>query len=127
MRESLQAQLDGYVQPDLYGVGAVTPDGARFPVTNADGFHRLPAVVLATVLGYRSGSHTIEVSRADLERAVEVLAPAEACTEFDHPNLWSWRDLLELEADAFVAVFLADRAAPPADRFQAALVDQARH
>ena len=95
MRRSFEDALAGYESPDLYGVGYLDEDAWRFPVTNADGQHRLPAAVLARVLGYRSGTRTLAMSRKQLVEAVELLAPAEACTEMAHPNLWSWRELLE--------------------------------
>ena len=40
----------------------------------------------------------LPLSRAELAAAVESLAPAEACTALDHPNLAAWREVLaELE------------------------------
>jgi hypothetical protein len=50
------------------------------------------------------------------------LTPAEACTQIDHPNLWSWRPLLESGGrDAsFVAIFVGDLSTPPVDRYDTA-------
>ncbi len=93
-REELRASLRGFVTPVAYGVGVVEVDTIRFPVVNRGGSHYLPAVVLASVLGYRSGSCAIATSADQLGRAVTVLEPVEACTAFGHPNLWAWRDLL---------------------------------
>ena len=118
-REALQATLDGYVQPAAYGVGLVEADGVRFPVVNNGGIHALPAVVLAAILGYRSGTATIAVTPDQLRQAFELLAPVEACTEFTHPNLWAWRELLRANPSGpFVAVFVERRNAPPSDNVQ---------
>jgi 2,3,4,5-tetrahydropyridine-2-carboxylate N-succinyltransferase len=100
-RESLEASMPGYRRPAAYAVGAATiaPSGqildTRYPVVNTDA-HLLPAVVLSQVLGRTSGTATYRLERADLEAAIAVLAPAEACTEIDHPNLNTWRGLLDL-------------------------------
>ena len=72
--------------------------------------HRLPAAVLASVCGYTSRTATFPLSAADLAEAVSRLAPAEAAVHWEHPNLWSWRALLD-GADAsstFLAFFVAD-------------------
>ena len=49
------------------------------------------------------------------------LAPAEAALHWEHPNLWSWRELLEgARADStFVAFFVADPADAPVDDLDA--------
>ena len=50
------------------------------------------------------------MNREDVSRAVRALAPAEAATHWDHPNLWSWRQLL-VGADAdstFLAFYVSD-------------------
>jgi 2,3,4,5-tetrahydropyridine-2-carboxylate N-succinyltransferase len=99
-RESLEASMPGYRRPAAYAVGAATiaPSGqildTRYPVVNTDA--HLPAVVLSQVLGRTSGTATHRLERADLEAAIAALAPAEACTEIDHPNLNTWRGLLDL-------------------------------
>ncbi len=108
-REALQASLPGFVMPSAYGVGIVEGDVIRFPVVNKGGSHYLPAVVLATVLGYRSGSCAISTNGDQLREAFAKLAPVEACTDFKHPNLWAWRELLQSSPDGeFVAVFVGD-------------------
>jgi hypothetical protein len=85
----------------------------EFPHVNAPGgTHGLPAVVLAKLLGHASGTQTYELSRQQLEAAVETLRPAEACTTLDHPNLAAWRAVLaDLDANparTAYAVFVAD-------------------
>lgn len=108
-REALQASLRGFVMPSAYGVGIVEGDVIRFPVVNRGGSHYLPAVVLASVLGYQSGSCAISTSVDQLRTAFAKLAPVEACTDFKHPNLWAWRELLEATPNgAFVTVFVGD-------------------
>lgn len=110
------ATLPGWHPPYAHGVGLIPPDAwtpcaDHFPVVNV-GPKSLPGVVLADVIGYRSGTQALSVGRDQLERAIRQLAPAEAFTEHPHPNLWTWRDhyLPALTADPkteLVAVFLA--------------------
>lgn len=110
------AAMPGFVLPTTYSVARCDHDGFTFAYVNEPGgMHELPAAVLATVCGYRHGNATIELTRDELARAVDLLAPAEPCKAFDHPNLWSWRRLLaESPPDAtFVVVCIADTAAPP--------------
>lgn len=66
-----------------------------------------PAAVLACVLGHSGGTASIQFSAARLEQAIELLSPAEACRELDHPNLAAWRYLrLEIgDHGSAVAVF----------------------
>jgi hypothetical protein len=52
-------------------------------------------VVLASVCGYTSRTGTFPLGVADLQEAVDRLAPAEAAVHWEHPNLWSWRELLD--------------------------------
>lgn len=124
-RDRFAVAIPGWKQPVAHGVGLI-PSGAdpspeHFPIPNA-GEHMLVAVAAATALGYSSGTRVIEVDRADLERAIELLSPAEAA-QMPHPNLWLWRDtyLPALDADPearVVAVFIGDLDDPisgPAD------------
>lgn len=88
--------------------------------------HHLPAAVMATVLGYRRGSASIPFGAAEMDRAIEMLLPAEACTEFGHPNLWAWRALRSSlgPEPRFIAVFTdAIDVVNPADRYLDALLD----
>ncbi|MGE0730675.1 MAG: hypothetical protein AB7O92_27685 [Acidimicrobiia bacterium] len=117
-RQQLESSLLGFVKPAAYGVGVREGDGFRFPVVNHGGIHQLPGIVLAEVLGYRSGTCTIALPAQRLRQAYERLLPVEACTAFPHPNLWAWRELLRTASPgAFVAVFIGqstDRAADDA-------------
>lgn len=74
----------------------------------------LPAVVLAYVCQHNTGSATYTLTVDEMQRAIDLLTPAEAAIHIPHPNLWSWRDLVEAadERSTFLAFFLgADRAA----------------
>jgi hypothetical protein len=116
IREALAATIDGWSPPVAYAVGispASSSPELEFPHVNAPGgTHGLPAVVLAKLLGHASGTQTYELSRQQLEAAVETLRPAEACTTLDHPNLAAWRTVLaDLDANparTAYAVFVAD-------------------
>ncbi|MEO5842246.1 MAG: tetrahydrodipicolinate N-succinyltransferase N-terminal domain-containing protein [Acidimicrobiales bacterium] len=127
-RESIEQSIPAYVRPAAYAVGIATiaPNGqildTRYPVANTDK-HRLPAAVLAQVLGRTSGTSTRRIDRTQLQEAVVALAPAEACHEVDHPNLASWRVMLDLEAQpeppggqrVLVAAFIDALTDPPVD------------
>ena len=89
------------------------------------GTHGLPAVVLAKLLGHVSGSHTYDLSRPQLEAAVETLRPAQACTSLDHPNLAAWRTILgeigSNPARTAYAVFIGDLDEPVKSEAEATL------
>ena len=125
-RIQIAASMPGFVPPEATAIGFV-PDGEdpsahHFPVVNTRD-RLLPGVVAASVLGYRSGTRTIEVSEADLLHIIDMLAPAEACHVIEHPNLRLWRDTILVEVQAgrpgrILAVFIGDlddAASSPAD------------
>jgi hypothetical protein len=122
-REHFAARIPGWQWPAAYGVARVDDDGLVFGHVNEPGRrHRLPAVVLAAVCGHTAGTATYDLSAGRLQKAVELLGPAEAAVHWDHPNLWSWRELLS-GAGAyarFAAVFVGDPDDPPADERDAA-------
>jgi hypothetical protein len=123
-RDRFEAAL-GWRRPGAYGIGCVetryagedgddepmyeeVPGEVTFMRVDAER-HYLPAVILATVVGHRGGSGSYRMTRADLDRAVELLTPAEACKEYDHPNLQVWRTLQEtLWSDGEVVAVFAD-------------------
>ncbi|WP_026066164.1 hypothetical protein [Actinoalloteichus spitiensis] len=117
-RERMEAAIPGWTAPAAFGVGVSIWDDVDFPVVNV-GTHRLAAVVLATVCGHASGSASYPLELADLDQAIELLTPAEACEEFDHPNLISWRRIRALlVADPrtrAVAAFCGDLDEPISD------------
>lgn len=98
--------MSGWQPPAAYAVGGLTRDGVAFPVVNV-GAHGLPGLVVSSVCGYRSGNATHPLTGDQLRRAIELLAPAEACADYEHPNLAAWR-ALDAEGAETMAVFLAD-------------------
>ncbi|MBD3783373.1 MAG: hypothetical protein IE926_10535 [Micrococcales bacterium] len=129
IRDHLAARIEGWREPAAHAVGlspaSSTPEWVFPHVNGPGGRHGLPAVVLATILGHDGSTATLPLSRGDLEAAVESLAPAEACTDLDHPNLAAWREVLhELDgnpAREAVAVFVADLADPVTSEADASL------
>lgn len=122
---AFEAEMPGWQLPVVHGVGEVSGDEATFPVVNV-GAHGLPALVVATVCGYRQGNATHPLTRNQLQRAIELLSPAEACPDYEHPNLHAWRALDTVGVD-IVAVFLATSDADAAgDAPQRRLADLAQ-
>ena len=108
--------IPGYGPPAAFGVARRDPDdGLVFGHVNPPGAARpLSAVVLATVSGYVATTTVARLDRGTFARAVDLVAPAEAATHVPHPNLWSWRKLLE-GPGTFLAFFVADVADPLVD------------
>ena len=77
--------------------------------------------MLATIAKYVNGTMTVCLSRTQMIEAVRLLDPAEAAVHMPHPNLWSWRQLLNdgQEDDEFLAFFIADEHASPRDEGEA--------
>lgn len=129
IKESIAATLPGWQAPAVYAVGVSSASSSpepEFPHVNPPGgSHNLPGVVLAKVVGHDGSTATIELSIRQLEAAVEALAPAEACTTVDHPNLAAWRRVLgELRgnpARTAYAVFVRDVDDPVTSEADAAL------
>jgi hypothetical protein len=107
-RERFEAAIPGWDKCPPYGLGRLNDDGSVELVRVDNGDHALPGVVLATVCGHVTGSASYVLTKADLARAIELLAPAEACTFYDHPNLAAWRDLHSRLADdeSLIATFI---------------------
>ena len=121
-RRRFEAAIPGWRAPLAHAVGV--RDGGRVEFTRVNvGDGLFPAVVLATVCGHRGGSASYRVDAAALGRAIDLLAPAEACTALDHPNLGAWRWLHAglADDDAVVGVFVADLDTPCDDPDVAAL------
>ena len=109
-------RLPGYEQPVAYGVGRLD-DGELVlgHVNRPGGQHLLPAVVLASVCGHSSGTATHVLTADQMAEAVARLAPAEAATHWDHPNLWSWRSLVNGgSSDSTYVVFFVQNLDDPA-------------
>jgi hypothetical protein len=75
-RELFEAAIPGWDKWPPYGVGRLNDDGSVEFVRVDNGDHALPGVVLATVCGHVTGSASYVLAKADLARAIELLAPA---------------------------------------------------
>lgn len=122
-RLRFEAAIPGWRTPAAFGLGEIDENGRIdfFRVNTRD--HALPAVVLATVCECRGETGSHRMTRDDLAKAIDLLAPAEACDAYQHPNLWAWQARhSELSPDArLAAVFLADLNTPSEDPLVAAL------
>ncbi len=109
-RQRFETAIPGWVAPMAFGIGRLAGGQVDFARITVGDHPSLPASVLATVSGHRAGSASYRLDRGELGRAIELLAPAEACTAFDHPNLDAWRWLHGVlgGGDVAVAVFVAD-------------------
>lgn len=115
--------IPGFSQPVAYSVARLDDDLLTFGYVNAPtSEHRLPAVVLATFCGYINRTGTYPLSTASFSHAVAALSPAEAATHWQHPNLWSWRQLLEETGPGsrFLAFYVSDLDDPVANEHDAA-------
>lgn len=129
IRYARGAAIPGFATPIAYAVGFRDDTGWVFPYVNQPGgIHGLPAVMLAEVTGYSSGTAECPLTRAQLDEAICKLAPAEAATDIEHPNLWSWRAIADRQPDHIVAVFIGSLQAPiqgDADRALRPLIHRA--
>jgi hypothetical protein len=121
-RSRYAAAIPGWQYPRLFGLGRLVDGRVGFARINT-AEHRLPAVVLATVCGHTAGSASYLLDVSDLDRALDMLAPAEADVSQPHPNLWAWRRFrTDLGAgDVLVAIFDADPAEPSDDPYVLAM------
>lgn len=97
-RERLASAIPGWTPPLAYGVAFVPSTDAEigpehFPVVGGT-TQRLAAVALASVLGHSGGTAVYDLTREQLDRAIEALEPAEASAASGHPNLRHWRDVV---------------------------------
>ncbi len=129
-RRTLRDALPGWSAPVVFAVGlssATSSAETDYPHVNTGGQGELPALVLAHVVGHRSGTATYALTTEMLDRAVQALQPAEAAPG-EHRNLWAWREiLLELESNpmrAAYAVFIGDLADPVASEQEGSLRSQ---
>lgn len=117
-QERFAARIPGFVMPAAYTVARRDGTALTFGHINDVGAVRpLPAAVLASVCGYVATTGVFRLSREEMAAAVAHLTPAQAATHKPHPNLWSWRDLLDKadERSRFLAFVVADPADPPVD------------
>lgn len=129
IKESVAATIPGWRPPTAYAVGVSSASSSPEPdfphVNRPGGGHNLPGVMLAKVIGHDGSTATLELTSAQLEATVESLAPAEACTVVDHPNLAAWRqvlgDLRSNPARTAYAVFVEDLGDPVTSEADAVL------
>jgi [ribosomal protein S18]-alanine N-acetyltransferase len=101
--------------PEVHGLVWTDGESVEAPVVNV-GEHHLPAAILADQLGHRllvhDGVAVTEVDAETLDAAVRHLAPADAATHWEHPNLRWWRELRSRQSIGVpgraVAVWLLD-------------------
>ena len=116
-------------RPVAWGVMHENSEG-RIVVDRAEAgeqIHGLALAVLATVTGDCCGSYVSRMDAAELDLAIAMLAPAEACTEYEHPNLRTWRYLREEIGEHGTAVAVFTRAIDienPEDPYLAALLGE---
>lgn len=123
-KQRLIDAMPGYKTPVAYSVARRDGDELVFAhINEVGGTHELPAVVLATVCGYRRGNVTVAMTHAEFADAIALLSPAEPCEAFDHPNLWSWRPLFDAARpdSEFLAIMIEDIYAPAASAEESAL------
>ncbi len=131
-RQGLESAIEGYVQPAAYAVGIATigPSGSvldvSYPVVNSGG-HYFPAAALATVLAHPGGTASFRLSVDQLQSAIDLVSPAEAVST-PHPNLETWRTLLEVATTPalggerkLVAAFIGNLQDSPTDAIDAYL------
>jgi hypothetical protein len=105
-RRHYAAQITGWVQPAIHGLVTTSADGEQRVQVVSGMDHRLPAVILGFVIGRVSGTATVPVTAEQLAQAAELLTPAEAALHTPHPNLWTWRRVLDEKLPVIEAVFI---------------------
>lgn len=122
-RQRFANLIPGFRLPVAYSVARLDDGRLTFGhVNDQTSEHKLPAVVLASLCGYTNRTGTFPLSTDDLSGVVVALAPAEAAAHWEHPNLWSWRKLLEHSGpeSTFIAFYLTDFDDPVVDEHDAA-------
>ena len=113
-RDRFERALVGWQRPPRFAVGLQPPgrNDVWFSYV-CHGDHPLPAAVLATVCGHRSGAASYELTRQHLDDAIRLLAPAGACADFDHPNLEAWQVVRSIHTTAGGTILAAFDVDPP--------------
>lgn len=116
-RLRFEALMPGYRPPAIYGTVVQHADGDTEIGAANLGEHLLPAAVLSLLVGWDGWTRTLELPGVLLARAVDLVAPAEAARDFEHPNVRSWRRTLAHLAGhpgcRAVVVLVADEQDPP--------------
>ncbi|MDI1462700.1 hypothetical protein QEZ54_17130 [Catellatospora sp. KI3] len=122
-RRQREDAIAGYEPPAAFSLGRLVADRVEFAYVNV-GIGLLPAVIVAGVCGHVSGSAAYRLTVGQFDAALAELAPAEACTDLPHPNLWSWRALRAGMSgeDQLIAVYADDLGADSPDPHVAALL-----
>jgi hypothetical protein len=109
-RARFERAIPGWQRPAAWAIGRAADDETTLfeRINVAESY--LSAVVLATVVGHANGSGSYPLTAVELDRAIALLAPAEACSSMSHPNLHAMRGLREdLEPGGVaVVVFVGD-------------------
>jgi hypothetical protein len=121
LRAEYSDRIPGWVPPVVW---AVAVDGAFSHVNLPGGTHGLASVALALGIGHDGASATLALTPQQLAAAVDLLAPAEACTSVEHPNLAVWRSALAA-GRSLSAVFIADASDAVTSDLDAALREAA--
>jgi hypothetical protein len=103
LRAAYAERIPGWTAPVLWGVAV---DEAFGHINLPGGMHGLAAAALALGIGHDGSTATVPLTGDQLMAAIDLLAPAEACTSVEHPNLAVWRRAVESGAP-LVAVFIA--------------------
>lgn len=93
-RLRFEALMPGYRAPAVHGTVLQHADGSLETGAVNRGEHLLPAAVLSLMVGWDGITRTLELPGALLARAVDLMAPAEAALDFEHPNIRAWRRML---------------------------------
>jgi hypothetical protein len=112
-RQRYEAKIPGWQRPAAWALTKRDADGVEVVQLNVDG-HHLPAVVIASVVGHVAGSAAYDLDQPTLLQVNELIAPAEACTEIPHPNLWALQKLAK-EGHGVTVVYVGDMAQPADD------------
>lgn len=93
--DALNKKLSNFTPPLYHGSGVMSLDGEiHIEISNQSG-HDFPAMLLAAICGYREGDHIYTFAVDQLELAIRLMAPAEKCRAFQHPNIAAWRRIVK--------------------------------
>ena len=133
-RDALEAAIDGYQRPAAFGLGVATrgPSGdildVSYPRPNVD-TSSFVAAALATASGHVSGTQSYELTPEAIDSLIEIVEPAEACTDVEHPNVAAARAIRSMQdapaprggGRVVVAAFIQDLDDDPVDAVDAYL------